>query len=54
MDTLSNTAEGIDGILSAVNEFNELLYDHIIPRLFHALFDVQEFEKKDEYEVELV
>jgi type III restriction enzyme len=54
VDTLSNTAEGVDGILSAVNEFNELLYDHVIPKLFHALFDVQEFERKDEYEVELV
>ena len=51
---LQQTKEEVSGILAAINEFNELLYDWIIPRLFTALYDVQEFERKEEYEVELV
>ncbi len=53
-DILHTTAEGVPGILAAVNEFNELLYDWIVPRLFTALYDVQEFTRNEEYEVELV
>lgn len=51
---LYQTKESVSGILAAINEFNELLYNWIIPRLFVALYDVQEFERKEEYEVELV
>jgi hypothetical protein len=51
---LHATAEGVSGILAAVNEFNELLYDWIVPRLFTALYDVQEFTRNEEYPVELV
>jgi len=46
--------EGTDKILSAVNEFNELLYDWIIPRLFNELYEITKHEKTEEYEVELV
>lgn len=48
------TMEGTDKILSAVNEFNELLYDWIIPRLFNELYEITKHEKTEEYEVELV
>lgn len=51
---LDQTKEGFSGILSAVNEFNELLYDWVIPRLFGELYRIDQFEKRDEYEVELV
>jgi type III restriction enzyme len=51
---LITTQEGIEQILQAVNEFNELLYDWVIPRLFKALYDITEHETKEEYEVELV
>jgi hypothetical protein len=37
-----------------VNEFNELLYDHIIPRLFGEFYDLKEFKSEEDYEVELV
>ena len=40
-DILTNTQEGIDNILKNVNEFNELLYDAIIPRVFDALYDLE-------------
>ena len=51
---LDATKEGTDKLVAIINEFNELLYDEIIPRLFRMLFDLDEYEKKDEYEVELI
>jgi len=51
---LLTTVDGIDEILEAVNRFNELLYDWIIPRLFKELYDLDEYEKQEEYEVELI
>lgn len=51
---LEHTEEGIDGILEAVNGFNELLYDWVIPRLFRALYEIDEFEHPEEQVVELV
>ena len=53
-DLLANTVEGTEKILTRVNEFNELIYDWIIPRLFQALYDIEPSEKHEEYEVELV
>ena len=53
-DILTNTQEGMDEILRRVNEFNELLYDWIIPRLFNALYDLNEFEHHEPEEIELV
>src|SRR5690606_30373918 len=51
---LSDTTEGLDSILERVNEFNELLYDCVIPNLFKELYEIDEFEKKEEYKVDLV
>jgi hypothetical protein len=51
---LDQTKEGISGILAAVNEFNELLYDWVIPRLFGELYQIDQFENHEEHEVELV
>jgi hypothetical protein len=44
----------MDEILKAVNEFNELLYDWIIPRLFNELFEFKSFEQHQEEEITLV
>jgi hypothetical protein len=51
---LEATKEGISGLVTITNEFNELLYDEIIPRLFRSLFELDEYEKRDEYEVDLI
>ena len=51
---LDTTQEGLSSILKKVNEFNELLYDWIIPRLFKELYDIDQEETTEEYEVELV
>ena len=53
-DILTNTQEGMEEILRNVNEFNELLYDWIIPRLFHALYDLQERTHQEPEKIELV
>lgn len=51
---LEESKQGVSEITIAVNEFNELLYDWIIPRLFNELYDIESFERFDEIEIELV
>jgi type III restriction enzyme len=51
---LNRVQEGIEDILKAVNKFNELLYDWVIPRLFRALYEISEDTTTEEYVVELV
>lgn len=51
---LETSAEGIDDICKRINEFNELLYDEVIPRLFKDIYDIQEFNNEEEVELELV
>ncbi|QFZ91272.2 TnsA endonuclease N-terminal domain-containing protein [Synechococcus elongatus] len=51
---LNCTQEGVERILEAVNEFNELLYDWVIPHLFNELYEISEDTSSEEYEVELV
>lgn len=53
-DLLSNTKEGITELVYMTNEFNELLYDEIIPRLFRQLYELEEDEKTEAHEVELI
>lgn len=53
-DILTNTQEGMDEILRNVNEFNQLLYDEIIPRLFNTLYELKEDETHEPEEIELV
>lgn len=51
---IKGTEEGFDGILELVNQFNEVLYDHVIPRLFKAMYDIESESITEEFEVELV
>lgn len=51
---LELTKEKTIGILNAINEFNELLYDVVIPNLFKLLYDTDETIQTEEYDVELV
>ncbi len=51
---IKSTQEGFDGILQLVNQFNEVLYDHVIPRLFGLLYDIESEQEEEEYEVALV
>jgi type III restriction enzyme len=51
---LASTVEGIDVIVSRVNEFNELLYDWVIPRFFQELYEIEEYKRTEEQVIELV
>lgn len=51
---LDATREGTGELVAVANEFNELVYDQIIPRLFRLLFDLDESQLVDEHEVELI
>jgi hypothetical protein len=53
-DMLDATKEGTDELVAMTNEFNELLYDEIIPRLFRQLYDLDESQQTEEHEVELI
>jgi hypothetical protein len=53
-DLLDTTHEGTDELVAMTNDYNELLYDEIIPRLFKLLYDLDEQEQIEEHEVELV
>lgn len=41
-------------IVARVNEFNEVLYDWVIPNLFQALYEVKEHKDEEEQIIELV
>lgn len=51
---LQESAEGMDALLASVSEYNELLYDKLIPVLFEALYDVTTYEQREDHEVDLV
>ncbi|MBD2169253.1 DEAD/DEAH box helicase family protein [Calothrix membranacea FACHB-236] len=53
-NVLATTQEGTEKILESVNEYNELLYDWVIPRLFKEFYEIDQQESTEEYEVELV
>lgn len=40
--------------MAAINQFNELLYDVVIPRLFSELYELDPKEETEEHEVELI
>ncbi|MBD2682655.1 MULTISPECIES: TnsA endonuclease N-terminal domain-containing protein [Nostoc] len=53
-NVLATTQEGTEKILKSVNEYNELLYDWVIPHLFKEFYEIDQEESTEEYEVELV
>lgn len=53
-ELLETSKQGIQEIVQKVNEFNEILYDWIIPRLFKELWTIKEFEHSEDVTVSLV
>ncbi|MBV9086349.1 MAG: hypothetical protein JOY79_02590, partial [Acidobacteriaceae bacterium] len=51
---LASTVDGLETIVARVNEFNEILYDWVIPRLFQELYEIKEFKDEEEQVIELV
>ena len=51
---LENSEEGMSDIIELVNRHNEILFDWVIPHLFRDFYEIDEFEKKVEDEIDLV
>ncbi|HFK1511938.1 MULTISPECIES: TnsA endonuclease N-terminal domain-containing protein [Bacillus cereus group] len=51
---LLNSLPGIEQLVEIVSDYNEVLYDHIIPKLFEYLYELKPYESKEEYEIDLV
>lgn len=51
---IRESVEGAEKILKYVNTFNEMLFDEIIPRTFKYLFRLEDYEKTEEIELDLI
>jgi type III restriction enzyme len=51
---LASTVDSLETIVARVNEFNELLYDWVIPHLFQQLYEMKEYKDQEEQIIELV
>lgn len=51
---LRESVDGIDQILEVVNKYNEVLYDYVVPGVFHALFEVKSEVKSEKKDVVLL
>ena len=51
---LNESKDGIDKIVDAVNKYNEILDDTVIPTIFHALFEVKAELRTEDKEVVLL
>ena len=53
-EALESSKEGIDALVEAVNKYNELIYDRIVPELFRAFYALDEKTETQEIELRLV
>ena len=51
---LRESVDGLDVILDAVNRYNAVLYDYIIPAVFHALFEITSELRTEDKELVLL
>lgn len=51
---LMNSKQGLENILEYVNNYNEILYDIIIPKLFNEIYILESYEKKETRLINLV
>ena len=51
---LREAVDGVDAIIEAVNKYNAVLFDRVIPTVFHALYDVKAEKKSEDKEIILL
>ena len=51
---LRESVDGLDVVLNAVNRYNAVLDDYVIPTVFHALFEVTSEQRTEDQEVVLL
>jgi len=53
-EIIDSTDEGYDEIINLINQYNEVLYDYVIPRLFSLLYEIDSEQIEEEHEIALV
>ncbi|HDX9630394.1 TPA: DEAD/DEAH box helicase family protein [Bacillus cereus] len=53
-EVLSNSSSDIKNLVEFVNDYNEIVYDYIIPELFNYFYELKPYERKEEYQINLV
>lgn len=53
-EILGNSKPSLAELADLVSNYNELLYDLIIPTLFNVIYELKPYESKEEYEIQLV
>lgn len=53
-EALERSKDGIDALVAAVNRYNELIYDRIVPELFHQFYALDEKVEMRDIELRLV
>ncbi len=53
-ELLENSVDGIEKIIETINEFNQVIYDIVIPKLFNHLWDLEEKQETIPYEIPLI
>ena len=53
-DALEKSKEGMDALVKAVNKYNDILYDTVIPELFKAFYTLDEKTRTEDIELRLV
>ena len=51
---LDESVDGLEKVLEVVNKYNQVLYDVIIPKVFHALYEVKAEVKSEDKELVLL
>ncbi len=51
---LLSSLPGIEQLVELISDYNDILYDYIIPRLFESLYELKPYESKEEYQIDLV
>lgn len=51
---ISDSEQGLPEAVKIVNEFNEVLFDWIIPKMFNYIYELLEYERQEEDEITLV
>lgn len=53
-ELLANGTPGVERVLEAVNLANDVIYEILVPKVFHSLYEVLRYQRPVEFEVELI
>lgn len=53
-ELIEGSKEGMKEVLKSVNEFNEIIYDVVIPKLFEHIWELEEKQESEEFDIPLI